>query len=299
MRPSSRLAAALLVILLASPGGSARIAAHAALARAPAIGSIPAPVAELARRLGIHGRAVVGDQPRGAGRPWVIWYPRLIRPGSVGPANVPHCAAYPSGPALFSGPRGARGEFHFFDASPLTRFGGDPYRGPPLTATRAMQIALQWLQHAQVPIPRAPMHTVVRTGTTDIGGTGLCCFKSLAFIYWGKARPVLAEAPSLLLGMYVADGGTVVQADKGAVPAAENPLVPVRRIDSIAMVSCWDRGAFPIPPRPGGSSSRRSAAMMAGCSIRIRWRCFPCTRSPAISGRFDGSRSPPPARCSG
>jgi hypothetical protein len=104
---------------------------------------VPLAAQALANRLGLHSAPVVGDQPQGSGRPWTVWFPRIIKPGSVGPGNVPRRYLYANGPALFTGPRGALGEFHYFDSSPLSRFGADTYRGPPLTQARAVAIALR------------------------------------------------------------------------------------------------------------------------------------------------------------
>jgi hypothetical protein len=189
--------------------------AGADLRRAP-----PAALA-LALRLGLQSTPFVGDQPNGSGRPWTVWFPRSIPPGSVGPANVPRRYLYASGPALFSGSRGARGEFHYFNSSSLSRFGSDTYRGRPLTRGHAVDIALHWLRTAGAPIPSGLLHVRVGRGTTDIGGTGLCCFTSLAMVYWGRDVPSEGFLPEARYDVYVADAGAVVQVDMGA-PAAED-----------------------------------------------------------------------------
>ena len=110
----------------------------------------------------------------------------------------------------------------------MGELGGDRYHGPPLTRTRATAIALHWLHIAGAPIPKAPMHVSVGMGTTDIGGTGLCCFKSLAMVYWGRGSPVGSFGPETQYDVYVADAGTVVQVDMGASAAegAETPAHP-------------------------------------------------------------------------
>ena len=216
MRPLSRRLWPCLIALctLHVPSGLAGARASEGLHR------VPLAAQELARRLRLRSTPVVGDQPGGSGRPWTVWFPRTIPPASIGPGNVPHRYLYASGPALFSGPRGALGEFHYFNASPLTReLGGDRYHGPPLTRARAVTIALHWLHTADAPIPKAPMHVSVGMGTTDIGGTGLCCFKSLATVYWGIGSSLGSFSKEAQYDVYVADAGTVVQVDMGASAA--------------------------------------------------------------------------------
>jgi hypothetical protein len=69
------------------------------------------------------------------------------------------------------------------------------------------------------------MHVSVGFGTTDIGGTGLCCFKSLAVVYWGKGVSLGSFAHEPKFSVYVTDAGTVVQVDMGA-PVAANAEDP-------------------------------------------------------------------------
>lgn len=184
--------------------------------------SVPAAALLLADRIGVHGAPVVGDQPDGAGRPWTVWFHRIFKPASLGLGKLGRGYLVGTGPALFTGPLGARGEFHYFDLTRVsTDQGEDPYRGPSLTAARATHIALRWLRHAGVPIPRAAMHVRVGSGTTNIGGTGLCCFKSLATVFWrpGPSLDIFGNPPKY--DVYVVDAGTVVQVDMGGLPAAE------------------------------------------------------------------------------
>jgi hypothetical protein len=58
-------------------------------------------------------------------------------------------------------------------------------------------------------------------GTTDIGGTGLCCFKSLAMVYWGRSVASEGFLRETKYDVYVADAGTVVEVDMKA-PAAKD-----------------------------------------------------------------------------
>lgn len=194
---------------------------------------VPPAAALLARRLGIRGQPFVGGQPRGSGRPWVLWFPG---------ANSRSRCGYTGRPALFSGPRGVRGPFHFFDSSPLRPCGPDPYHGPPLSRARTVGTALAWLRHAGAPVPKSAMHIYMYTGTTIIGGTGLCCFRSLGLVYWGAGptRPHFLPVPKN--AVYVADRGTVVQVDMGGVAAAEalaHPCAGDHRDRQGVMVGPW------------------------------------------------------------
>lgn len=163
----------------------------------------------------------------------MLWFPGANSRG--------HCG-YPGRPTLFSGPRGVQGQFHFFDASPLTQCGVDPYHGPSLNRGHAITIALHWLHHAGAVVPKGTMHVYLSSGTTLIGGTGLCCFRSLGLVYWGAGPtgPSLLPAPSD--AVYVADRGTVVQVDMGGPAAAEAfayPCADARRDHQGVMVGPW------------------------------------------------------------
>ncbi len=194
-------------------------------ARPPQVGPAPstvshgslAPARLLARRLGIRGTPVIGDQPNDRDKPWSVWFPRAISPGSLQPGNVPHRYLQMTAPALFAGPKGALGEFHYFNSTILSRFGGDSYRGPQLTRLRVLALAHAWFRRAGAPWPRGTFHVVLRSGTTIIGGTGLCCFHVLDQIYWGGRQDQFGIVQSPAAEIYLADRGTVVQVDIGPV----------------------------------------------------------------------------------
>lgn len=174
----------------------------------------------LAQRLGISSQPVVGDQANGMGRPWAVWFPRTIKPGWVGAGNIPKRYLPLVGPALFVGPRGAQGQFHYFNPGPIrTSDGNDAYHGPPLTRAHGIRLAYAWLQAIGVPIPRGSPYIQIRSGMTVIGGTGLCCYRSLAVLSWGGKPDASGMVWSARETMYVADAGTVVEADFG-------PLTP-------------------------------------------------------------------------
>lgn len=241
------------VIVALSEKREASVGARQAQYDTVMVRGVPPAAASLARRLGLHSRAYVGDQPNGAGRPWTVWLHKLITPGSVGPGNVERRYLYSSGPALFSGPRAARGEFHYFDLTPVsTDQAVDPYRGPPLTKALAVRNALQWLHRAGVPIPPGPMHAIVRGGSTDIGGTGLCCFRYLAPVWWGQPSPAEEGLRPAKYEVYVADAGAVVQVDMGAPAGAEslaNPCPGDHRDGNGIALGPW---CFSYPGAAGG-----------------------------------------------
>jgi hypothetical protein len=121
-----------------------------------------------------------------------------------------------SGPALFTGSQGAKGEFHYYnDALIRQRLGADPYRGKPLTRSRGIRIAYAWLRAIGAPIPHGSSYVQLRPGMTVIGGTGLCCFKSLAVLAWNGKRDSFGNIWSASDMIYVADAGTIVEADIG------------------------------------------------------------------------------------
>lgn len=184
----------------------------------------PSTAQALAHRLGIHTAPIVGNQPQGQGGPWTVWFPRFIRPAEVGLGNVNRVYLPMSGPALFTGPRGARGEFHYFNPAPLgysaARTGRDRYHGPRLPAQRAVRIALQWLRTAGAPVPHGKRHVQLGSGGTDIGGTGLCCFNVLDIVHWGGSQDASGFVRDATGIVYIADAGTVVEADIGSLPDA-------------------------------------------------------------------------------
>lgn len=159
----------------------------------------PSPALALAARLGVPGMPYVGDRANSIGGPWSIW--------------LQATAHGPRGRALSVGPLGARGRFDYFDISAQPR-ARDPYHGRALPAARAIRLARAWLRHAGAPLP-AGIPRVERSHTTIMGGTGLCCFTTLAVVHWGGQL----EAPGIVYGgtttIYVADAGRVVQADVG------------------------------------------------------------------------------------
>ncbi|HZS94666.1 MAG TPA: hypothetical protein VFA78_07705, partial [Chloroflexota bacterium] len=196
-------------------------------------GSVPPAAQRLANRLGIHEPAIVGDQLGGKGGPWTVWFPHpapiWLKPVTPGVSNKAFRDRVEfRGKALFVGPRGAAGEFHYFNAT-LFR-GPDTYHGAPLTRDRAVHLALAWLHRAGVPVPLGSRHVALRGHTTNIGGTGLCCFKSLAVVYWGKKASFSWNFPiSARAIVYVADRGVVVETDMGSPAAgAENSAYPCK-----------------------------------------------------------------------
>jgi hypothetical protein len=186
-----------------------------------ALTSPPPPAVQLATRLGLKGAPVVGASRYGQGGPWSVWLPRLIKKHWVARGNIPSRWLPPTGPSLFVGPLGAKGEFHYFDDRLLrlgTASGGpDTYKGPRLSRRRVEQIAVAWLRTSGAPLPQRRLHILQRSGMTVIGGTGLCCFSSLSIVYWeGNTRePFVGRASSV---MYIADAGIVVQADIRGLP---------------------------------------------------------------------------------
>jgi len=177
----------------------------------------PSPARSLASRLGIRGMPAIGVQPNGRHTPWSVWFPRAIAPGSLRLGNVPHRHLQMSGPALFAGPTGASGEFHYFNSTILSWFGGDSYRGPQLIRQQVIAIAHAWFRRTGEPWPPGHFHVALGFATTFIGGTGRCCFHILDQIYWGgrQDRFGIVENPSAEI--YIADRGTVVQVDTGPV----------------------------------------------------------------------------------
>ncbi len=202
----STLLAMSLATALASPLASA---AHHA-------GSGPAPPAAqlLARRLGITSHPFVGSQPAGIPRGWTAWFPRAVKPAWLGPGNVPSRHLALTGPALFAGPLGARGEFHYYNPGSVEHR-GDRYRGAPLTRARGIHLAYAWLHAVGAPIPHGSPYVQVRSGMTVIGGTGLCCYRSLAVLSWNGKRDSFGNVWSAANMIYVADAGMVVEADIG------------------------------------------------------------------------------------
>jgi len=75
---------------------------------------------------------------------------------------------------------------------------------------------IAWLTKAGAAIPDFPPHAKVETpGGTVLGGTGICCYRALAVVYFsaGPDQPgPIFNAPVVA---YVADGGTVVQVQVG------------------------------------------------------------------------------------
>ncbi len=195
-----------LATALASPVGSA----------GPHAGPSPAPPAaqSLARRLGITSHPFVGNQPAGIPRGWTAWFPRAVKPAWLGPGNVPSRHLALTGPALFAGPLGAKGEFHYYSPGSVEQR-GDRYRGAPLTGARGIHIAYAWLHAIGAPIPQGSPYLQVRSGMTVIGGTGLCCYRSLAVLSWNGKRDSFGNVWSAADMIYVADAGTVVEADIG------------------------------------------------------------------------------------
>lgn len=213
-----RGAAVFLTVLWAVTGFSAPVMAARGLFSAAQPAGVSQPARELARRLGIASQAFVGNQMAGRGGPWTAWFPRSVAEGWVAPGGVPTQYLPLAGPALFAGPGGADGQFHYFNPGPVLRSGGsDPYRGSALTRARAMRVVVRWLHRAGAPIPRVSLRVRLGSGATSIGGTGLCCYRSLAAISWGTTSSAAGV-------IYVADRGTVVQADIGPPPASSGGL---------------------------------------------------------------------------
>lgn len=234
MLPSCRVALTLIATLSAVLAGSGRVQATGEPITSPArTAGVPPAAALLARRLGLQGHPFVGDQPQGSGGPWALWFPGANSRGRCG---------YTGRPALFSGPTGVRGPFHFFDSSPLTHCGADPYHGPRLSRARTISVALAWLRHAGAAVPKSTMHVYMGSDTTIIGGTGLCCFRSLGLVYWG-AGPTRHDAlPAPRNAVYVADRGTVVQVDMegpAAAEAASHPCAGAHPDHQGVMVGRW------------------------------------------------------------
>lgn len=182
-----------------------------------ALNPVPPAASALARRLGISSHPLVGDQAAGMGGPWTVWFPRTIRPRWIGPGNVANRYLPFIGPALFVGPRGAKGEFHYYNPGPIrTSHGTDSYQGAPLTRVRGIQLAYAWLRAIGTPIPRGSPYVQVRRGMTVIGGTGLCCYRSLVVLSWRwTERDSFGNVWSAADMIYVADAGTIVEADIG------------------------------------------------------------------------------------
>lgn len=176
---------------------------------------------------------------RGSRGQWVLWFPGVNSRGRCG---------YTGMPALFAGPRGAHGPFHFFDSSPLTHCGVDPYQGPRLSRSRTIGVALAWLRHVGAAAPKNAMHVYLYSGTTLIGGTGLCCFRSLGLVNWGAGPTRQHFLPAPRNAVYVADRGTVVQVDRdgpAAAEAAAHPCAGAHRDHHGVMVgpSCFSYAA--------------------------------------------------------
>ncbi len=177
----------------------------------------PSPARSLASRLGIRGMPAIGVQPNGRDKPRSVWFPRAIVPGRLRPGNVPHRHLQMSGPALFAGPTGASGEFHYLNSRILNRFGGDGYRGPQLIRRQVIAIARAWFRRRGAPWPPGHFHFALGFATTFIGGTGRCCFHILDQIYWGGRQDHFGIVENPSAEIYIADRGTVVQVDTGPV----------------------------------------------------------------------------------
>ena len=204
-----------LVSTLVAMGCATALATPVASNR-PHAGSSPvlAAARALARRLGTTSHPFVGNQPTGTTRGWTAWFPRDIKPESLGPANVPSRHLDLIGPALFVGPQGARGEFHYYNPGSVEQR-GDTYRGASLTRSHAIHLAYAWMHAIGAPVPRGSPYVQVRSGMTVIGGTGLCCYRSLAVLSWNGKRDSFGNVRSAADMIYVADAGTVVEADIG------------------------------------------------------------------------------------
>lgn len=186
--------------------------------RPSALTPVPPAASLLAQRLGISSRPFVGDQANGIGGPWTVWFPRTIKRSWVGPGNIPNRYLPLVGRALFVGPRGAKGTFHYYNPGPIhTADGNDAYHGPPLTRARGRRIAYAWLRSIGAPVPRGSPYVQVRSGMTVIGGTGLCCYRSLAVLSWNGERDRWGNVWSAADMIYVADAGIVVEADIGSL----------------------------------------------------------------------------------
>jgi hypothetical protein len=159
--------------------------------------SVTTAARELAQRLGITGRPVVGNEAYGQGRPWYVWLPTDFRSGR---------------PALFTSSYGAQGEFHYFALGPIAGHRTDTFHGR-VTDRQLIMVAGTWLKHAGVRVPPGEPHVSPNARGTIIGGTGLCCYARLNSVFWSGAN---VEYHAVVV--YVADGRTVVQAD--VAPAA-------------------------------------------------------------------------------
>ncbi len=178
----------------------------------------PAAARQLALRLHVQGPYVVGDQAGGLGRPWTVWFPGHV-PSHGEVAGVQQgWIPLRRGVALFVGPRGARGEFHYFDFSAVPHAGreatqGDEYHGPRLRQSQVLRVALSWLRRAGAPVPTGHLRIISTSGMTSIGGTGLCCFRFLYVVYWGGFLDRWGFIRNAKGAIYIADAGEVVQAD--------------------------------------------------------------------------------------
>jgi hypothetical protein len=187
--------------------------------------AVPLAAQALATRLGLTGAPVLGDQPQGYGGPWALWLtkvPVVVRTGS-GRATPTFRA---TGRILSAGPQGAEGAFAYFSLPSGFPNGQDPYHGPPLAPARAIRLVVAWLRHAGAPVPSLPPHVQVETpGSTVMGGTGLCCFTTLAVVsfYAGPGQPGPPFTGPVVA--YVADAGAIVQVNV-ATPPAGGPTPP-------------------------------------------------------------------------
>jgi hypothetical protein len=177
--------------------------------------AVPVAAQALATRLGLTGAPVLGDQPQGYGGPWALWLTKVPVTIRTGPGTtVPAFRAI--GTVLSVGPAGATGSFDYFVLPPGFPDYRDPYAGPPVSRTRAIRIVLAWLTKARVAIPNLPPHAKVETpGGTVLGGTGLCCYRELAVVYFSAGPDQPAPIFNAPLVAYVADGGAVVQVQVG------------------------------------------------------------------------------------
>jgi hypothetical protein len=116
-------------------------------------------------------------------------------------------------PALFVGPQGGRGEFHYFNAEWLSEGGTDTNSVPAVSLRRAKTIALDFLRTSGAAIPPVPVHLYTHWRTTVVGGTGICCYHTITVVAWGGKVDVWGTPVGSLAMVYVADGGAVVQAD--------------------------------------------------------------------------------------
>ena len=166
-----------------------------------AAAQVPPAAAILALHLHIGTRAIVGDQPRGRGGPWAIWL--TTRRGSVEAA----------GQVLSTGPKGAAGPSHYYYPRAL-HHNKDVLHGRIVSASEAVKIARSWLRKAGVEAPRGKLHVVTGANVTVIGlANGLCCFETaLTRVSWGGAVDQFGRSNASAT-VYVANGGTVVQAD--------------------------------------------------------------------------------------